>query len=347
MGVLAVTRRLLLSALLVLLLVLPARARDIVDMVGRSVTIPDHVERVVGCVAPVNWMIYAVAPMKLAAFTSRPSEADWQVLDSRLKNRPVVGSFLGGQGVNHETLLAIDPDVVIFWGDGKSPVVQRWLKQLDQWHIPVVFVAMDHLEDYPATLEFLGALLGEPQRGSKLARYGKCILEQVATSVATIPAPQRRRVYYAQGNDGLETEPDRSFHAELITLAGGINVHKGRLKQRSGREKMTLEQVLLYDPEIIITAERAFYQDGLRNTAWQQVRAVHNDQIFLIPDHPLNWFDRPPSMMRFLGLQWLVQSFYPQTFHLDMVETTRHFYRLFFNVDLSEEEVRDILDGMP
>ncbi|WP_321532617.1 ABC transporter substrate-binding protein [uncultured Desulfuromonas sp.] len=339
--------RLLLSALIVLVMVLPALARDIVDMAGRTVTVPDHINRVVGCVAPVNWMIYAVAPMKLAAFTSRPSEADWQILDSRLKDRPVIGSFLGGQGVNQETLLAIDADVVIFWGDVKSPLVQRWLRQLDQWHIPVVFVAMDRLEDYPATLEFLGHLLGAPQRGLKLARYGRCILEQVATIVATIPASQRRRVYYAQGNDGLETEPEQSFHAELIGLAGGCNVHKGVLKQRRGRDKISLEQVLMYNPEVILTAQRDFYEHVVDMPTWQQVQALRNDQVLLIPDYPLNWFDRPPSMMRFLGLQWLVKSLYPQTVHLDMVETTRHFYQLFFGLNLSDERVRDILDVTP
>jgi len=206
---------------------------------------------------------------------------------------------------------------------------------------------MDRLEQYPATLEFLGQLLDEPQRGKKLAQYGKCILEQVATSVATIPVPQRRRVYYAQGGDGLETEPDRSFHAELISLAGGINVHRGSLKQRSGREKITLEQLLSYNPEVIITAERAFYFHGIRREVWQRVRAVQNEQVFLIPDHPLNWFDRPPSMMRFLGLQWLVQNLYPQKMHVDLVESTRHFYRLFFHVDLNDDRVRDILDGTP
>ena len=339
--------RLLLSVAFVLLLVSPVLARDIVDMTGRTVSVPDQIERVVGCVAPVNWMVYAVAPMKLAAFTSRPSETDWQILDPRLKDRPVIGSFLGGRGVNRETLLAVDPDVVIFWGDDTSPVAQRWLRQLEQWRIPVVFVAMDRLEQYPATLEFLGQLLDEPQRGKKLAQYGKCILEQVATSVATIPVPQRRRVYYAQGGDGLETEPDRSFHAELISLAGGINVHRGSLKQRSGREKITLEQLLSYNPEVIITAERAFYFHGIRREVWQRVRAVQNEQVFLIPDHPLNWFDRPPSMMRFLGLQWLVQNLYPQKMHVDLVESTRHFYRLFFHVDLNDDRVRDILDGTP
>jgi len=346
-GVLVVPARLLLGLLIVLVMVVPASARDVVDMAGRSVTVPDHIDRVVGCVAPVNWMIYAVAPMKLAAFTSRPSDTDWQILDPRLKQRPVIGSFLGGQGVNRETLLAIDPDVVIFWGDGRSPVVQRWLRQLDQWHIPVVFVAMDRLQDYPATLEFLGHLLGEPQRGLKLARYGRCVLEQVATTVATIPVSQRRRVYYAQGNDGLETEPEYSFHAELIGLAGGCNVHKGVLKQRRGRDKITQEQVLMYNPEVVITAQRDFYEHAVDMPTWQQVQAIQSDQVLIIPDHPLNWFDRPPSMMRFLGLQWLAQSLYPQAVHLDMVETTRHFYQLFFGLTLSDEKVRDILDGTP
>ena len=331
------------SFVLLLVLATSSLARDIVDMAGRAVTVPDHIERVVGCVAPVNWMIYAVAPMKLAAFTSAPSQLDWEILDPRLRDRPVIGSFLGGQGVNTETLLALRPDVVVFWGWGKSPVAQRWLQQLNQWHIPVVFVAMDQLEQYPATLEFLGDLLGEPERGKTLANYGRNVLAEVAATVAAIPASRVKSVYYAQGPDGLETEPEHSFHAELIPLSGGVNVHKGRLKQRTGREKLTLEQVLLYNPEVILATDRLFARQSPMPPGWQQIRAVQNGKVYLIPDYPLNWFDRPPSMMRFIGVQWLTWKLYPEDFTIDMVDETRKFYHLFFNHDLSEKRVRELL----
>lgn len=322
-----------------------AQARDLVDMTGRHVQLPDRIERAVGCAAPVSWMIYAVAPEKLAAFTSPPSAADWQILDPRLRNRPAIGSFLGGRGVNAETLLELAPDVVIFWDQGRSPVTRRWLEQLQRWRIPVVFVALDRLERYPAALELLGEVLGDAQRGRLLANYGREILARVACQVADIPVAQRRRVYYAQGAQGLETEAEGSFHAELISMAGAINVHAGAAGRRTGRERISPEQILAYAPEVILTADRAFYHQRLRDPFWRQLAAVRLDQVLLIPDHPLNWFDRPPSMLRFLGLQWLAHRLYPERSELDMVTVTRDFYRLFFQVELTEAVARAILAG--
>jgi iron complex transport system substrate-binding protein len=323
----------------------PVAAREIVDMAGRTVDVPDHIERAVGGVAPVSWMIYAVAPTKLAAFTSAPSAADWHILDPRLKDRPVIGSFLGSGGVNQETLLAIKPDVVIFWGWGASAASQRWVEQLDRWNIPVVFVRMERLDDYPRTLEFLGNLLDVPERGQRLAQYGRDVMTHVAERVSGLSDTDRRRVYYAQGSDGLETEPEQSFHAELIGLAGGINVHKGTLKQRRGRERISLEQVIAYNPAVILAGRRDFYAHGVQQAGWERIDAVRKHQVWLIPDTPLNWFDRPPSMMRFLGLQWLARRLYPQRFDEDLVSVTQHFYRLFFSVELDRTSAQAIIGG--
>lgn len=337
--------KMFIGLILLQLLAIPVQARDIVDMAGRQVQLPERIERAVGCVAPVNWLIYAIAPEKLAAFTSPPSEADWQILDPQLKNRPAIGSFLGGRGVNAETLLALAPDVVIFWDQGQSPVALRWLEQLERWRISVVFIAMDRLEQYPAALELLGEVLGEAERGRLLATYGRGVLDQIAQRVADIPVQQRRRVYYAQGVQGLETEAEPSFHAELIPLAGGINVHQAGPSQRSGRNRISREQLLSYAPDVILTAERSFYRHTLQQPFWQQLQGVSVRQVLLIPDHPLNWFDRPPSMLRFLGLQWLAQNLYPQQFNDDLVAVTCDFYRLFFQVELSKTAATAILAG--
>jgi len=321
----------------------PVHARQITDMIGRQVEVPQQITRVVGAVAPVSWMIYALDRQVLAAFTSAPDVQDWHILDPELRTLPVIGSFIGGQGVQQETLLALHPDVVIFWGDPNLPPTRRWVKLLQHWGIPVVFVTMDHVADYPRTLRFLGKLLNLPQRADQLASYGEQVLERVSRVTSTLPSAQRKRVYYAQGIDGLETEVDRSFHAELIPLAGGENVHKGTLNTKRGRQQVSMEQVLQYQPEVVLVKDKNFFATIYQDKRWQTVPAIVHQQVFLIPDHPLNWFDRPPSMMRFLGLQWLASRLYPHCYSVDIAEETRRFYRMFFGVELSRTDVEALL----
>ncbi|MBP8961772.1 MAG: hypothetical protein KBG39_02395, partial [Opitutaceae bacterium] len=60
---------------------------------------------------------------------------------------------------------------------------------------------------------------------------------------------------------------------------------------------------------------------------------------------PFNWFDRPPSASRMLGIKWLLWVLYPDRAKYDMVAETREFYRLFYWYDMSEAEARQILDA--
>lgn len=331
-----------LLALLLVLMVSGAQARLITDMTGRQVEVPERIERVIGSVSPVTWMIYAIDPSLLAAVNSVPSAADLEYLCPNLGNLPVIGGFGATRGGNREALLALHPDVVVFWGLGQAVANRRQAQQLETLGIPVVFVELDRLEQYAGALRFLGDLLNRRDRAEQLANYGERALAAVRSATADIPAEQRVRVYYAEGMDGLSTEPYESFHAELIPLAGGINVHQGGLKHYFGRDRISLEQVLLYDPQVLLVQEKGFFNTVHTDARWQKIRAVRDGRVWFIPDEPLNWFDRPPSFMRFLGLQWLAHRLYPQRFSVDLHGESRRFYRQFLGVELDESQLEMI-----
>ena len=179
--------------------------------------------------------------------------------------------------------------------------------------IATVFLDLEHLDKCPEAFLFLGELLGRRERARKLADYARGTLHKIAAITAGIPERDRRTVYYAEGTDGLATERESSVHAELITLAGGRNVHRGKALDNMGMEKISLEQVLIYNPQVIVTQERTFYDLFAQDKRWQAIRAVKDKQVLLIPRNPFNWFDRPPSFMRLLGLKWLTNRFVSAT----------------------------------
>lgn len=76
---------------------------------------------------------------------------------------------------------------------------------------------------------------------------------------------------------------------------------------------------------------------------WQNVKAVRQGHVYLIPRHPFNWFDRPPSFMRIMGLKWLANILYPAEYKTDIVKEAKDFYRLFLGVDLSDDEMRQVI----
>ena len=94
-----------------------------------------------------------------------------------------------------------------------------------------------------------------------------------------------------------------------------------------------MEQVIVADPEIILTWDRNFFDRVKRDPLWAGIRAVREERVYLAPTAPFGWIDRPPSLNRVIGLKWLAGLFYPDQLGHDLRETTREFYRLFYHVD--------------
>ena len=110
-------------------------------------------------------------------------------------------------------------------------------------------------------------------------------------------------------------------------------------------ERISMEQVLAADPQVLVVQEKELMGQVYSDARWQGVRGVRDKRVYLIPRSPFNWFDRPPSYMRYIGIQWLMKSLYPGDYRVDLVAQTRSFYRLFFRLELSDEQIREILAG--
>lgn len=321
-----------------------AQARTITDMAGRKVEVPEVIHKVYATAPPATYMIYALAPELLVGTNGLLSKSGRQYINPRVRELPVLGGWFGqGRMANLEALLQAKPDVVVAF---------RWRGRTVQWKIeetleplglPVASLIINDTKDFPRVFRFLGTLLNRSKRAEALATYGERTLADLARLREAIPPDQRLRVYYAEGGKGLQTECSDSFHTELISLGGARNVHQCMAKTIYGMDKVSLEQVLAYDPQVILTSEPAFYKAVRKDPRWSKVRAVAQGRVYKIPTVPFNWFDRPPSFMRLLGAQWLAKKLYPERYPVDMVARTVEFYRLFLGVEIDRATAAKLL----
>jgi len=65
----------------------------------------------------------------------------------------------------------------------------------------------------------------------------------------------------------------------------------------------------------------------------------------LSPSGPYGWVDGPPSVNRILGLQWLVRLFFPGRLQSDIRDEIRSFYKLFYQVDVTDAQIDSLLEG--
>ena len=324
-----------------------AKAREIKDMTGRKVVLPDKITKVISVSPPGTYLLYAIDPYVVAGLNFPFTEEEKKYLLPRFYNLPVIGGFFGqGRTLNVEEVLKIKPDFILIWAwNWKDSALQEKIeKSLKPLGIPWVNVKLDRLEDYPDAILFLGDILNKKDRSKKLYQYAINTFKEVKSVVDKIPPEKRIRVYYAEGPDGLQTEREKSVHAELIPMAGGINVHKGDPLDHYGKEQVSMEQVLMYNPDVILVEDRRFYEKIFLDHRWRNIKAVREKRVYLIPRLPFNWFDRPPSFMRILGLKWLTNILYPDYYKIDIIKETKEFYKLFLQVNITDKEAKEILN---
>ena len=330
--------------LLCLFLLISVNAREIIDMGGKKVQIPDTITKVFGTSPPSTYMIYTIDSSLIVGLNfnhARGNNESSNMLDAKFMALPIVGGLQGGgNSMNRETLLSLHPDVVFLWNNDASSQLAQYLFESSK--IPSIDVELESVESLPKAYLFFGEVLERMPRAKMLSKYASEALEKTK-NIVKANASKRPVVYYAEGADGLATECDQSFHYEAIKFSGGINPHLCSTKSGLGLEKVTLEQVILYNPDIIIAQEKEFVEKVKSDSRWRSIKAVRDGKVFLVPKMPFNWIDRPPSFMRLLGIQWLTHVLYDTPNSGQFKAEMKAFYKLFLNIDLDDAQLNKIL----
>ena len=156
-----------------------------------------------------------------------------------------------------------------------------------------------------------------------------------------MPHEARPRVYLARGPEGLESARAGSINVEAVERAGGRNV-VGEAMGAGALVTLSMEQVLAFDPDVIVVLDPQFMAHMKADPAWSQLRAVKTGHVVLSPQLPVPWVDYPPSVNRVMGVIWLADLFFPNRLHMDLRAEARAFYGLFYHRAPSDPE----LDGL-
>ncbi|MDQ1313676.1 MAG: iron complex transport system substrate-binding protein, partial [Euryarchaeota archaeon] len=194
------------------------------------------------------------------------------------------------------------------------------------------------------TIEFMGMLLNCEDQAEKLLEFRSSILTKINETVKDIPEDEKVRVYYAEGPTGLATDPSGSQHSQVIDICGGINVADCTLTPGNGMTQVSIEQVMNWNPEAIITSSPQFYRTVYSDPLWTSVEAVQNKRVYLAPQNPFCWIDRPQGPHLIIGTAWTAKMLYPDLFaDMDLDSLTREFYSEFFHYDLKDSDLDMLL----
>jgi iron complex transport system substrate-binding protein len=319
-----------------------ARAASVSDAAGRAVPIPDKVARVFPAGPPAAILLYTLAPELLLGWprANRPEECAFMLPD--VCRRPEVGRLTGrGNTANLEVVLALKPDLILDVGSVRETFVSLATRVQEQTGIP--YALLDgRFEAIATTYRKLGELTHRQKEAEALARYADETMAAIKQRIGTIAESKRPRVYYARGPRGLETGLGGSINVETIEFLGARNVAAER---KGGLATVSLEQVLLWNPDVIVTIDRDFAASVRTDPVWAEVAAVRAGRVHLSPKLPFGWVDFPPSVNRLIGLWWLAKILYPEQFPEDLRPLTRDFYTRFYHVTPSDAQIESVLAG--
>lgn len=324
----------------------------ITDMAGRTVEIPSKIERIY-CKNPIGTILmYTLAPDKLAGWNYEFTKNEKKYINEKYKQLPVLGGWFGKNNTgNIEEILKAAPDIMIDMGTINNTMIDADENIQQQTGIPVIIVDGEKLDGLDDAYTFIGKIIGEEKKAKALADYCNNTLNDALENAKRIDEEKRVKVYYAEGAEGLQTEPNGSYRTEVIRLVGGENVAEISQNSSSGRGGVSLEQVLLWNPDVIITAAESnkdnstsFFETVYQNEDWEDINAVKNKKVYGIPQNPFGWFDRPPSVNRMIGIKWIGNALYPEIYKYDMVQEVKDFYKKFYHYDVSDKEAKEFLN---
>jgi len=317
----------------------PSNQTQITDMLGRNVQVPLNVSRVASLSNSVTVQVYMLVPDKLIGWDSNRSATQNRFMPTQYQALPVMGG--GKKDANYETFISMNPDLV-FVGHGTTlEDVNDMQEKLGV--IPLLDVEGDNnLTNIDASISFIGKTVGEQEKASELVSFHQKMLSEVASETSSIPENEKKRVYYARDSTGLMTNPSGSSHTQLIEMCGGINV--AQVPITKGSVGVSIEQVLKWNPDVIIVSDETFYKNIYSDPLWQNVKAVKDKQVYLVPNSPFNWFENPPGANTILGIPWTAKVLYPDRFSaMDLKTITREFYSNFYHYNLTDDELNTII----
>lgn len=254
-----------LFALLALIVPAVASGRDIVDLAGRKVAVPDRVERVIigeGRYLPALAILDRAAPVARLVGMMGDYEAVDPVSHARYRERFPALDTVKRIGRNTRDSFSIEqaitasPQVAIFslYGHGPDTRSGEVIRALEAAGVAIVFIDFrsDPLANTPRSMEILGALLGREAEAAEFVAAWRSALTVVTDRLASArPKPAR---VFVESRVGLGTgcceTMTKGMMGRFVTAAGGINIADDLIPGEAGT--VSLEWLISNPPEVYI-----------------------------------------------------------------------------------------------
>ena len=326
--------------------------RVVVDHTGKEVRIPAKIERIVitgPWPLPSVYCLFEGAGDKLVGIHPGSMSAAKHSLLPRvapgiLKART---EFLKGDVLNSEELFELKPDVVFYRVEAAAHAKQLALTGIPAVGFSTALSGFDTIKTFESWVHLLGEVLQQEDRASGIVEYGRKTYDEIQAALNGVKGLKRPRalILFNYGEGNIKTSGSNFYGQYWLESTGAINV----ASELSGVADINMEQVYAWDPDIIYITNFSrhmpedLYENAIPGHDWSTVRAVRERKVYKFPLGMYRWY--PPASDTPLVLKWLAKKNQPELFaDVDMDAEVRAYYKRFYNLDLTDEDLRNIFN---
>jgi iron complex transport system substrate-binding protein len=313
------------------------------DSLGRGVEVSTNLTRVALSGPLTQLVLFALCPDKLVGLATAWSPEAEEFIRTEYYSLRILGQLYGGAGtLNLEEIAATGAQVIIDVGETKDNMVQDMDDLQDQLGIPTV-----HIDAYTASVgdayRKLGELLDMEDEAEVLGEYCDEVYANTLSIVNEVGESGKANLLYCLGDSGINVIARGSYHAEIIDLlAHNLAVVDNPSSKGTGNQ-VDLEQIMLWNPDVIIFAPNSIYGTVGNNTDWADITAIENGDYYEAPFGPYNWMGFPASVQRYLGMIWLAQLLYPDVAQYDVYQEVSEYFDLFYHCNITVEQYNRLI----
>ncbi len=271
-----------------------ATSRVVTDDLGRHVTIPLRVTRVVSLAPNLTESIFAVGAgdrlVGVTTFCNYPEQA---------KSITKIGDTMNP---NMESIVALKPDIVFV---STASQIESFTKTLDANGIAVYVTNPMSLDDVVKDLFALSEILGNSENSGVLANFVPELKREINGFRERMKNETKVRVFVQISKEPLFTIGKQSFLNEVIDVAGGESVTN---EVESAYPKLSKETALALSPDVIILSESDDNREP--NEVFRNSPAVKNGRVYKINADIIS----RPGPRLFGGLYQIARDLHPKKF---------------------------------
>lgn len=245
--------------------------------------------------------------------------------------------------INIEELLKVNSDIIFL--KGETAMMPAEIEKLERFNLPYIIIDFSTIEEQMYAIELIGAAIGRKDKALAYNDYFTSQIDFVGSRIADIPDEDRPRVYHSV-NEAGRTDAPNTLPAEWTALSGANNVSVGSsLRLHDNKYFASLEQIYLWDADIIIANQEGVDEYIMTNEKWSGLKAVQEGRVYQIPVGISRW-GHPGGMETPLAMLWTAKLLYPARFEdVNIEDITRNFYNTFFGHSISDPMLSQILSG--